>query len=676
MAEDPLTTHARARVGRLLRGKWTLDRLIGVGGMAAVYEATHRNGSKVAIKMLHPTLMYDTNFAQRLVQEGYVANKINHPAAVKVFDDDTDETDGTVFLVMELLEGQTLSQARRKKKRFPPVEAFKMLIPVLECLGNAHERGIIHRDIKPENLFITRDGVVHVLDFGIARVSDGSNVSATRTGMVVGSPAYMSPEQALGKMNSVGPQTDVYAVGATLFALLAGTTPHAGESTQEMIVMVATQAARPITSVAPDLPPSVARIIDKSLAYDRDKRYPNARAMLEEVRAVIAELEGAPRVLPTFADEEEEGETTVNAALQPAGENKAAPLPAAGMNRVGQRPQTGKFNVPPAAPAPIAESLGGPPAPPAPPAARPNDPNRMRPPTMAPIGAPPTPNSFQPAIQAPPSLQSGPHPMPGSGSGQHQSPPAPAQLSNDPSGPFASAPQPPQPLFGDPPQDASNGGLPPTMAIPVINPIDIVGNTGPGVSSGPRPGATTNMVWATPPNSTPEEPAPARKPRTALIAAAAVGVLALGGIGFAAFGGGGETTQPAPINRPARPPQIARPQPPATNPTPPAVNPTPPATNPTPSAQVAQQPAPQAADASAPEPLIAQNTPPAAPPETQPATPPETQPTAQPDPPSNNTRGTHRPHRDRTPPTAETTPPHNTTRRPHQGAHPRDPLGY
>jgi serine/threonine-protein kinase len=113
MAEDPLSVHARARVGRVLRGKWTLDRLIGVGGMAAVYEATHRNGSKVAIKMLHPTLMFDTGFAHRLVQEGYVANKINHPAAVKIYDDDTDEVDGAVFLVMELLQASASPRSTR-----------------------------------------------------------------------------------------------------------------------------------------------------------------------------------------------------------------------------------------------------------------------------------------------------------------------------------------------------------------------------------------------------------------------------------------------------------------------------------------------------------------------------------------------------------------------------------
>ncbi len=659
MAEDPLTTHARARVGRLLRGKWTLDRLIGVGGMAAVYEATHRNGSKVAIKMLHPTLMYDTNFAQRLVQEGYVANKINHPAAVKVFDDDTDDTDGTVFLVMELLEGQTISQARKKKKRFPPLEALKMLTPVLECLGNAHERGIIHRDIKPENLFITRDGAVHVLDFGIARVSDGSNVSATRTGMVVGSPAYMSPEQALGKMNSVGPQTDVYAVGATMFALLAGATPHAGESTQEMIVMVATQAARPIATVAPDLPPSVTRIVDKALAYDREKRYPNARAMLEDVRGVIAELEGAPRVLPTFADEEDEGETTVNAALQPPAEKQAAPLPAAGLNRVGQRPQTGKFNVP-AAPAPIAESLNGPPPPPTPSA----EASKLRPPTMAPVGSPPTPNAFQPGAPVPPSLQSGPHPMPGSSSGPHQAPPNPPGFLNAPSGAFTSGAH-AAPTFGEPPQDPNNNGLPPTMAIPVINPLDMAPPPGPGVSSGPRPGATTNMVWATPPSSTPEEAPPARKPRAMIFAAAAAGVLVLGGIAFAAFGGG-DSSSPAPTPHVTRPTPIT--QPPAR----PAVL----AADAqvaavTPDAQIAQTETPdasavepvaaQTADAGTSEPLVAQNLPP------------ETQPDPPPEPPRSARRRTRDHGQSQTDTTQGRTTPHPRTR---QTGHSRDPLGY
>ncbi len=661
MAEDPLTTHARARVGRVLRGKWTLDRLIGVGGMAAVYEATHRNGSKVAIKMLHPTLMYDTNFASRLVQEGYVANKINHPAAVKVFDDDKDETDGTVFLVMELLEGQTLSQARKKKKRFAPIEALKMLAPVLECLGNAHDCGIIHRDIKPENLFITKDGVVHVLDFGIARVSDGSNVSQTRTGMVVGSPAYMSPEQALGKMNSVGPQTDVYAVGATMFALLAGATPHAGESTQEMIVMVATQAARPIASVAPDVPPNVARIVDKALAYEREKRYPNARAMLEEVRAVIAELEGPARVLPTFADDDDEGETTVNAALQSGGnEGGAAPLPAAGMNRVGQRPQTGRF-APAVGPAPITEGLGAPPVPP--PTAAPPDPARLRPPTLAPVGSPAAmPGAFQPQPPQPPAPPA---------------PPIPAPASADASGqiiaPFNAQGSGPHALPAFPTDNGDGASLPPTMAIPVINPIDLASNTGPGVTSGQRPGATTNMAWATPPAAPVEEAPPARKPRTALFAAVAVGVLALGGGAFMMFGSSSEAPPP--------PVQATRPTPPTPPPSPVAVQ-VPAAPSDADAAPLATDAAVAVADAApsvdagaavvaattdASVPDTARTEPSTAQGGSDPATV-ETPPT----------RSARRRVREAAPASGgdTNTPTRTTTRRPARPAHGRDPLGY
>jgi eukaryotic-like serine/threonine-protein kinase len=566
MAEDPLTTHARGRVGRTLRGKWTLDRLVGVGGMAAVYEATHRNGSKVAIKMLHPTLMFDSNFAQRLIQEGYVANKINHPVAVKIHDDDTDETDGTVFLVMEFLDGVTLSQARRKRKKFPALEVFKLMDPVLECLASAHEKSIIHRDIKPENLFLTKNNIVRVLDFGIARINDGSNMNATRTGMVVGSPAYMSPEQALGKMNSVGPQTDVYAVGATMFALMSGTTPHAGESTQEMIVMVATQAARLIVAVLPDAPPPISRVIDKALAYNREDRYPDAGAMLVDLRAAVAELEGGVRVLPTFADDEEgEGATTVSSAIS-ADKPSSAPLPAAGMNRVGIRPPTGKFSIaPPTAPvAPTTDPFAAPKVPTGAVAAAPPPPPRTRAATLASIGTPSiSPGSFSSKMPLPP--------PPGSSSGQHV--PVGTASGNGPFGAFASGQH--QAPFSDPSDqsalraDAPASNFPPTMALPAMNPADFGAphatsgpgftpptgtSTGPGNSSGQRPGATTNMAWAAPPEGIVEEPAPPQRSRTPIIIAAALaGVMVLGGIGYGLSGGGNSTPATPNTVRPVRP---------------------------------------------------------------------------------------------------------------------------
>lgn len=331
MSEDPLIVHARLQVGRVLRSKWTLERLIGVGSYGAVFQARHRNGSPVAIKLLHPTMGFDTRFAQRLIQEGYIANKIDHPAIVKVIDDDTDERDGTAFLVMEYLEGMTLTRMLERRRCLPASEVFTMLDPALEAVGLAHEKGIVHRDIKPDNLFLLHDGAIKVLDFGIARVAPAGGAQPTRSGSVEGSPSYMPPEQALGRLGSQGPQSDVYSIGATMFKLITGRTPHAGESVQEMIILVATQSARSITTVAPDLPSAVARIVDKALAYDRDKRYPDARAMLVDIRAVLTEFDAMQRALTAFSGarsvfrEEDEATPGQSSALDRSSTLSAAP---------------------------------------------------------------------------------------------------------------------------------------------------------------------------------------------------------------------------------------------------------------------------------------------------------------------------------------------------------------
>ncbi|MBI5515453.1 MAG: protein kinase [Deltaproteobacteria bacterium] len=650
MAEDPLTIHARQRVGRVLRGKWTLDRLIGVGGMAAVYAATHRNGSKVAIKLLHPTLMFDTNFAHRLIQEGYVANKIEHPASVKVFDDDSDEADGAVFLVMELLEGMTLSALRRKRKSFEPLEALKLMMPPMEALAVAHQRGIIHRDIKPENLFATKDGMVKILDFGISKMSDGSSMTATRTGMVVGSPAYMSPEQALGKVNAVGSATDVYAIGATLFALLTGSTPHAGESTQEMIVMVATQPARLISTVKPDLNPVIARVIDKSLSYEPANRYPDAGAMLQAVRDAVAEVEGG-RALPTFADDDDEGETKVNPAMQPgamadqadqadaeekAPEPAAPVLPAAGMNRVGNRPPSGAH-----------KAAGG--APPSPP-------NKLRPPTMAPTGAPSFGAAFAPQPAAPQAQATPPQPAP-----------LPPTLA-PPAHPAQDSP-PAQPLAATMAMEMPPGGLPlmPTGQRPVASttgpqsPPQGFGPQGfgppgmnppldpPGSSSGQRPGVATGMSWSAPPDEVPPV-APSKPRRVGLFAAVGVvGLLAVGGLAASLSGGGsGDNPEPTTAPRPAAtPPRTPAGTPPGSSPraTPPG---TPPGT---------------ALGHGTPE-SLAPRTPPVAPPNN-----------ARPTPPANNPTANTQPPAVRTPPptTTQTPTPPSTPTPPTTLAHPTPP---
>ncbi|MCU0657900.1 MAG: serine/threonine protein kinase [Polyangiaceae bacterium] len=219
MSEDPVEARARSRIGRLLRDKWKLERLLGVGGMAAVYAATHRNGSKAAVKVLHLELSLDPKMRERFLREGYVANTVDHPGAVRVLDDDRDD-DGSVFLVMELLDGESLeARQARLGGHLPPEEALLLMDQLLAVLAAAHARGIVHRDIKPENLFLRTDSELKLLDFGIARLRDNS-ASATRTGMTMGTPAFMAPEQALGQSERIGPPSDLWAVGATLFSLL------------------------------------------------------------------------------------------------------------------------------------------------------------------------------------------------------------------------------------------------------------------------------------------------------------------------------------------------------------------------------------------------------------------------------------------------------------------------
>src|SRR5260221_3056621 len=219
----PGISPAQARVGAVLKGKLRLVSLIGVGGMAAVYAATHRNSKRVAVKILHPELSLYDQVRERFVREGYAANRVGHAGAVDILDDDVAE-DGSAFLVMELLTGENLDRRmRRKGGRLPVSEVLSLADQVLDTLEAAHSRGIIHRDIKPENVFMTREGVVKVLDFGIARIRELSSTSkATQRGAVLGTPAFMPPEQAMAIWEDVDARSDLWSVGATMFTLLTG----------------------------------------------------------------------------------------------------------------------------------------------------------------------------------------------------------------------------------------------------------------------------------------------------------------------------------------------------------------------------------------------------------------------------------------------------------------------
>jgi hypothetical protein len=292
--DSEILTRAEARLGTVLLGKYRLDRVLGIGGMAVVYKATHRNQAQLAVKMLHPEMSLSADIRSRFLREGYAANSIQHPGAVLVVDDDVAE-DGAAFLVMELLDGIGCEQLlERSGTGVSPEAASAILIQLLDVLASAHAAGIVHRDIKPANLFLTRNGVVKVLDFGIARAREAlaAGAHATGTGMMLGTPAFMAPEQALGRSREIDGRTDLWAAGATFFSLVSGQFVHNAETAQELMVKAATQPARSLASAAPHESPVTVGIIDRALAFQREDRWESAQAMRDAL--INARPEGAP----------------------------------------------------------------------------------------------------------------------------------------------------------------------------------------------------------------------------------------------------------------------------------------------------------------------------------------------------------------------------------------------
>ncbi len=287
---DPVEL-AKRRVGTALHGKWTLDRLIDSGGMACVFAATHRNGNRVAIKLLHPGVARNDDARNRFLNEGYAANRVGHPGAVKVLDDDV-TADGAVFLVMELLTGETLAD-RIERAPIPAELALFIGDQVLDVLAAAHEKNIIHRDIKPANVFLTEEGTVKLLDFGFARVREGGEtLTQTRDGIVIGTASFMAPEQAMARREQVGARTDLWAVGATLFTSLSGQTVHQGKTMVDRLLAAADKPARPLASVVPTIASEVADVVDRALQFKIEDRWPDARSMQNAVRNAYEDLTG------------------------------------------------------------------------------------------------------------------------------------------------------------------------------------------------------------------------------------------------------------------------------------------------------------------------------------------------------------------------------------------------
>lgn len=280
----PLLT-PEERIGTTVGG-YRLDRLIGEGGMGVVFEATHAAlETHVAIKLLHPHLTRDEGTATRFEREARAAAKIRHPNVVRILDF-VKADDGAACIVMDLLTGESLTD-RLKRAPLPPEEAAEVLLPIMDAIGFMHEAGIVHRDLKPDNIYLSREAgkiVPKLLDFGIAKVLDDSS-HVTRTGMVVGTPAYMSPEQARGS-KEIGPGVDIWAMGIVWFECIVGHTPFAADGPQAMLAEILTKRPPPMRSVAAHVSPHVADVIDTALA-PKSERFVNMGAFAAALQAAF-----------------------------------------------------------------------------------------------------------------------------------------------------------------------------------------------------------------------------------------------------------------------------------------------------------------------------------------------------------------------------------------------------
>ncbi|MBN8613271.1 MAG: serine/threonine protein kinase [Deltaproteobacteria bacterium] len=268
-------------VGHLLESKYLVRELIGRGGMGAVYSAENqRIGKQVAIKMLTRGHDAGSSSMKRFYREARIMGSLGHPNIVEIYDLGALDN-GVPFQVMELLEGQTLAARIEVEGGMPIEDAVEIGEQVLSGLEAAHQRGIVHRDLKPDNVFLAqREGrtIVKLLDFGISKTIGEETLSLTKTGMVVGTPFYLAPEQARG--DDVDQRIDVWAMGVLLYEMLTGTTPFRAENYNKLIVRILTTRAEPPSTRQPRLSPELEKVIMTALSHDRDDRYADAGEML------------------------------------------------------------------------------------------------------------------------------------------------------------------------------------------------------------------------------------------------------------------------------------------------------------------------------------------------------------------------------------------------------------
>lgn len=319
--------------GMIIRNKYQIQERIGVGGMGVVYRALHLTFNEVcAIKIVNDVIGGDANFLQRFQTEAVVTRKLRHPNAVRV--DDFDYTDdGRPFIVMELVEGRNIGEILQQEGPFRVPRAVRIATQAARALGVAHKLGVVHRDIKPGNIILTADEqgeeIAKVLDFGIAKLREAAGTDQpgmTMTGMVVGTPLYMSPEQFMGKKagGEIDGRTDIYSLGVVLYQMVTAQLPFEGDTPYSLMMQHLQGTVRPPHELVPELhiPESLSRVILKAIDKSREQRFQTA----EEFIAGLDQVKDGPATAGQVANAIVESEpiTSVPTVKEPV-ENIAAP---------------------------------------------------------------------------------------------------------------------------------------------------------------------------------------------------------------------------------------------------------------------------------------------------------------------------------------------------------------
>ncbi|HNS95373.1 MAG TPA: serine/threonine-protein kinase [Polyangiaceae bacterium] len=268
---------------------WRIEKILGIGGTATVFLATGLHGQRSALKVMRPEAAQQQGALQRFLREGRLARHIEHAGMVRCLGEGT-TSDSRPYLALEYLEGCTLEALVRSGDHLSLLPLLRLFVDVLDLMAHCHSRGIVHRDLKPSNLFVTRTGMVKVLDFGVA-TAQGVVTDYVREGVAIGTPSFMAPEQAMGDWEHVDARADVFSLGATLYSLLSGKRLHVGKNEAESFTLAATRSAPSLGEVAPELPTEIVSFVDRALQWDKRSRFADAACMKAQLEGILLGFE-------------------------------------------------------------------------------------------------------------------------------------------------------------------------------------------------------------------------------------------------------------------------------------------------------------------------------------------------------------------------------------------------